>query len=117
VITQYAYDAGNRLKTATPTSGTAYACGYDSDGNLTGGATAGTLAYNSANQMVAASAAAGGGGGSAAETIAYAGPGQNQPLTDESATAITYGQSDQHGQPRSYPTRNRKPASADRREL
>jgi RHS repeat-associated protein len=136
VITQYAYDAGNRLKTATPTSGTTYSYSYDSDGNLTTGATAGTLAYNSANQistsgygydkdgslttdpsngtlayndasqLTGASAAAGGGGGSAAETIAYAGPGQNQPLTDGSATAITYGQADQYGQPRvdSYTT-------------
>jgi len=46
-----------------------------------------------------ASAAAGGGGGTAAETIAYAGAGQNQPLTDGSATGITYGLADQYGQP------------------
>ena len=80
--------------------------GYDHDGNLTADPRNGTLTYNDASQLVGASAANGGGAGPAAETFSYAGAGQNQPLSDGSATAITYGQADQYGQPRvdSYTT-------------
>ena len=136
VVTQYGYDAGNRLKTVTPTSGSSYSYGYDNDGNLLSGTSAGSLTYNTSNQVTAdgtaydhdggrsfdpgngtlgyndasqltsASAADSGGGGSAPETFTYAGAGQSQPLSDGSATGITYGMNDQYGQPRvdSYTT-------------
>jgi RHS repeat-associated protein len=129
VVTPYTYDNGNRLKTATPTSGTAYSYGYDNDGNITTGSQAGSLAYNVANELTTSgwgfdhdgnltadpsngvqaysdasqlstvSAAGGGGGGSAAETFTYAGANQDEPLSDGSATGITYGLADQYGQP------------------
>jgi hypothetical protein len=73
--------------------------GYDHDGNLTADPANDTLAYNDAGQLISASAATGGGGTSAAESFTYAGAGQNQPLSDGSATSITYGLPDQYGQP------------------
>ena len=135
-ISQYTYDNGNRLKTATNLGGSNYSYGYDNDGDITAGASAGSLSYNTANQittsgygydhdgnqtadpkngtlagndasqLISASAASGGGAGSAAETFTYSGAGQNQPLSDGSASGITYGQGDQYGQPRidSYTT-------------
>jgi RHS repeat-associated protein len=73
--------------------------GYDHDGNLTADPSNGTLAYNDASQLISASAATGGGDTSAAESFTYAGAGNNQPLSDGSATGITYGLADQYGQP------------------
>jgi RHS repeat-associated protein len=72
---------------------------YDHDGNLTADPSNGTLAYNDAGQLISATAASGGGAGSAAETFTYAGGGQNQPLSDGSATSITYGLADPSGEP------------------
>lgn len=72
---------------------------YDADGNLTTDPNNGTLAYNDAGQLISASAAAGGGGGSGSETFTYAGASQDQPLSDGSATNITYGLASQYGQP------------------
>ena len=129
-VSQYTYDTGNRLKTASNISGTNYSYSYDGDGNITAGAKTGSLSYNTSNQvttsgygydhdgsltadphngtlgyndasqLASASAADGGGAGSAAETFSYAGSGQNQPLSDGSASGITYGMDDQYGQPR-----------------
>ena len=123
-ISQYGYDTGNRLKTATNVTGKNFSYGYDSNGNLTSGAFAGsltynadnqisssgyhydgggnmtadnangTLTYNDAGQMVAASNADGVG----TENFTYAGPGQDQLLSDGTATGITYGLSGQGGQ-------------------
>lgn len=124
-VSQYGYDHGNRLKTATNVSGKNFSYGYDSNGNLTAGAFAGsltynadnqisnsgyhydgggnmtadnangTLTYNDAGQMVGASDADGVG----AETFTYAGSGQDQLRSDGTATGITYGLSGQGGQP------------------
>lgn len=124
-VSQYTYDKGNRLKTATNISGKNFSYGYDNNGNLTSGAVAGslsynadneistsgygydgagdmtsdnvngTLAYNDAGQLVSASDADGVGKG----TFTYAGTGQDQMLSDGTATGITYGLSAQGGQP------------------
>jgi RHS repeat-associated protein len=50
-VTQYSYDAGDRLTAATNDNGTNYSYGYDSDGDLTSGAGAGSLSYNTSNQI------------------------------------------------------------------
>lgn len=116
-ISQYTYDAGDRLKTATNYGGTSYSYGYDTDGNLTSGGTAGTQTFNSANQVTNTgytydgagnlAGTAGNGtltyndaeqwtgasnaGGHGPETLTYTGAGMNQVLSDGSASGITYG--------------------------
>jgi RHS repeat-associated protein len=125
VVSEYTYDNGNRLKTATNVSGKNFSYGYDGNGNLTSGAVAGslsynadnqisssgyhydgagnmtadnrngTLTYNDAGQLVAASNADGVG----TENFTYAGTGQSQLLSDGTATGITYGLPAQGGQP------------------
>jgi YD repeat-containing protein len=92
--------------------GTTYTCGYDSDGNLTSGAAAGSLSYNSGNQITTSGygydgtgnltsdpangilsyndagqlTAAGNAGGNGTENFAYAGATQDQVLSDGTAT-------------------------------
>lgn len=122
---QYSYDKGNRLTKATNLSGQTFSYGYDSDGNMTSGAFAGslsynadneisssghsydgagnmtadnrngTLSYNDAEQLVSASEADSNG----TENFSYAGTGMSQLLSDGTATAITYGLDGQDGQP------------------
>jgi RHS repeat-associated protein len=129
VVSQYTYDHADRLTKVTNDNGTTYTYGYDNDGNLTSGAHAGSLSYNTSNQvtssgygydgagdltadpangsltyndagqLISASAASGGGAGSGAETFTYAGATQDEPLSDGSATAITYGLAGQEGVP------------------
>ena len=124
-VSQYTYDGGNRLTKATNIGATTYAYGYDSDGNLTTGAAAGTLSYNSGNQVSTAGhsydgagnltadpasgalsytdagqlASAGNAGGNGTENFAYAGATQDQVLSDGTAAGITYGLAGQDGQP------------------
>jgi RHS repeat-associated protein len=128
VVSQYTYDSGNRLTGVTNDNGTTYSYSYDNDGNIKSGAKAGSLGYNTSNQvdssgygydgagaltadpsngtltyndagqLASASAANGGGAGSGSETFTYAGATQTQPLSDGSATKITYGLADQYGQ-------------------
>jgi RHS repeat-associated protein len=118
-VTKYTYDDANRLegfgydKDGDVTSGakagtltyntsnqiTTSGYGYDKDGNLTADPSNGTLTYNDAGQLVSASAATGGGGSSASESFTYSGASQDQPLSDGSATNITYGLASQYGQP------------------
>src|SRR5450755_2876267 len=125
-VSQYTYDKGNRLTKATSTGGKTYTYGYDTDGNLTTGAAAGTRTYNSANQistggysygasgdltadpangtlayndaaqMISASNA----GANGTENFTYAGAGQDQVLSDGTATGITYGLAGPGGVPR-----------------
>jgi RHS repeat-associated protein len=119
-VSQYTYDAGDRLKTATNYGGTSYSYGYDTDGNLTSGGTAGTQTFNSANQSTVSGYTYDGAGNTATtpgngtftyndaeqwtgasatgETFTYAGAGMNQLLSDGSATGITYGLAGQDGQ-------------------
>jgi RHS repeat-associated protein len=119
-ISQYTYDAGDRLKTATNYGGTSYSYGYDTDGNLTSGGTAGTQTFNSANQVTNTGYTYDGagnttatpglgtlsyndaeqwtGGSTTGESFAYAGAGMNQVLSDGSATGITYGLAGEAGQ-------------------
>jgi RHS repeat-associated protein len=131
-VSQYTYDAGNRLTQATNIGGKTYAYTYDSDGNLKTGAAAGSLSYNSANQISTTGYAydgtgnlttspangtlsyndasqlttASNAGGHGAESFTYAGATQDQVLSDGSATGITYGLAGQDGQPQiqSYTT-------------
>ena len=125
-MSQYTYDTGNRLKTATNISGSStFTYGYDADGNVTAGADAGTLAYNADNQITTSGYAydgagkltadpasgtlayndagqmtsASNAGGNGPETFAYAGDTQDQVLSDGTATGITYGLNGQDGQP------------------
>ncbi len=125
-VSQFTYDTGNRLTKATNVNGsTAYSYGYDSDGNLTTGAPGGSLSFNSANQVTTSGYGYDGAGnltsdpangslsyndagqltsasnanGSGAETLSYAGTGQDQVLSDGSAAGITYGLASQDGQP------------------
>jgi RHS repeat-associated protein len=131
-VSQYTYDKGSRLAQATSVGGNTYGYGYDSDGNLTSGAAAGSLAYNAANQIGTSGYAYDGAGnlttapgngtlsyndadqlttvsnagGNGIENLAYAGAGQDQVLSDGTATGITYGLASQDGQPwvQSYTT-------------
>ena len=124
-VSQYTYDKGNRLKTATNISGKNFSYGYDANGNLTSGAVAGSLAYNTQNQITTSGYSYDGAGQMTAdnrngtlayndagqlvsasnadtvgtENFTYAGTGQNQLLSDGTATGITYGLSVQSGQP------------------
>jgi RHS repeat-associated protein len=129
VTSIYCYDGGDRLTKVTNDNSTTYSYAYNGDGSVTSGTAAGALSYNTSNQvttsgyaydadgnlttdpangtltyndagqLVAASAAAGGGSGSGSESLSYAGASQDQPLSDGSATGITYGQAGQDGQP------------------
>ena len=124
-VSQYTYDAGNRLKTVTNDGGKTYSYVYDTDGNLTTGENYGTLAYNSANQLTSTGfyydsagnmnvsningnqayndagqmTSASNANGHGTENFTYAGATQDQVLSDGSATAITYGLAGQDGQP------------------
>ncbi|MGI8449301.1 MAG: RHS repeat-associated core domain-containing protein, partial [Streptosporangiaceae bacterium] len=124
-VSQYTYDHGNRLKTATNVTGKNFSYGYDSNGNLTSGAAAGSLSYNTQNQITTSGYGYDGAGQMTAdnangtlayndagqlvsasnadtvgtENFTYAGTGQNQLLSDGTATGITYGLSAQGGQP------------------
>ncbi len=124
-ISQDTYDTGNRLKTVTNDGGKTYSYGYDTDGNLTSGASYGALTYNSGNQITSSGFTYDGAGnltassingtqayndagqmtsasnanGHGTENFSYAGPTQDQVLSDGSATGITYGLAGQTGQP------------------
>jgi RHS repeat-associated protein len=128
-VSQYTYDPGNRLTKATNIGGKTYSYGYDTDGNLTSGAAAGSLSYNSGNQISTSGygdgygydgagnltsdpangtltyndagqlATAGNAGGHGSETFTYTGDTQNQVLSDGAASGITYGLAGQDGQP------------------
>ena len=124
-ISQYTYDTGNRLKTVTNDGGKTYSYGYDTDGNLTSGASYGALTYNSANQITSSGftydgagnmtastingtqayndagqmTSASNAGGHGTENFSYAGPTQDQVLSDGSAAGITYGLAGQASQP------------------
>jgi RHS repeat-associated protein len=127
VTSVYCYDDGNRLTKVTNDNGTTYSYGYDGDGDVTSGTAAGALSYNTSNQITSSGYAYDGAGnlisdpstgtssltyndaeqlvgdsasdGSGSESITYAGASQDQPLSDGSATAITYGLAGQDGQP------------------
>jgi RHS repeat-associated protein len=124
-VSRYTYDAAGRLTAATNYNGTSYAYTYDADGNALTGTNKGTQTYNPANQATDTgytydgagnlTATPGNGtltyndagqwtgasnaGGHGPETLTYAGATQNQPLSDGSATAITYGLAGQYGEP------------------
>jgi RHS repeat-associated protein len=125
-VSQYTYDAGNRLTAATNFGGgNNYSYTYDTDGNVLTGSNKGTETYNAANQSTVSgytydgagnlTATPGNGtstyndaeqwtgasnaGGNGAESFTYAGSGQNEVLSDGSATGITYGLADQNSQP------------------
>ena len=120
-VSQYAYDTGGRLKTATNYGGTSYSYTYDADGNVLTGTNKGTETYNTANQTTDSGYTYDGAGnltatpgsrtltyndagqwtssgGNGTETLTYAGATQHQPLSDGSATGITYGLAGQDGQ-------------------
>ena len=128
VTSIYCYDGGDRLTKVTNDNSTTYSYAYNGDGSVTSGTAAGALSYNTSNQVttsgyaydgdgnlttdpangtltyndagqLVAASAAGGGSGSGSESISYAGASQDQPLSDGSATGITYGQAGQGGQP------------------
>jgi RHS repeat-associated protein len=129
VTSIYCYDGGDRLKKVTNDNGTTYSYSYDNDGNVEAGPVYGSLAYNTSNQittsgfgydgdgnlttdpangaltyndagqLISASNAAGGGSSGGSESFSYAGAGQDQLLSDGSATGITYGRAGQDGQP------------------
>lgn len=135
-VSLYTYDASSRLTKATNDNGSTYSYSYDNDGNVTSGAGVGSLSYNTSNQittsgygydgagnltsdpsngtltyndagqLISASSAGGSGNGSGAESFSYAGATQDEPLSDGSATGITYGLAGQDGQPwaQSYTT-------------
>jgi RHS repeat-associated protein len=122
---QYTYDAGNRLTGATNYNGTNYSYTYDSDGNVLTGTNKGTETYNAANQSTVSGytydgagnltvtpangtltyndaeqfVGASNAGSNGPESLTYAGAGQNEVLSDGSATGMTYGLADQNGQP------------------
>ena len=124
-VSQYTYDKGNRLKAATNVTGKNFSYGYDSNGNLTSGAYAGSLSYNADNEITSSGYAYDGAGqmtadnrngtlayndagqlisasnadGVGTENFTYAGTGQDQMLSDGTATGITYGLAPQGGQP------------------
>ena len=125
VVSQYSYDAGNRVTSVTNDGGKTYSYGYDSDGNLTSGAAYGTLTYNESNQITSTGFSYDGAGnmnvssingsqsyndagqmtsvgdanGNGSENFTYAGDTQDEVLSDGSATGITYGLAAQDGQP------------------
>lgn len=124
-VTQYGYDGGDRLTSATDDNGNNYSYGYDADGNVTSGSNKGTETYNSANQSTVSGytydgagnltatpgngtltyndagqwTAASNASGTGPESLTYAGAAQNQVLSDGSATGITYGLPGQAGEP------------------
>lgn len=124
-VSQYTYDTGNRLKSVTNDGGQNYSYGYDTDGNVTSGTAKGTETYNSANQSTVSGYTYDGAGnltatpgngtltyndagqwtgasnasGNGPESFSYAGAGQNEVLSDGSASGITYGLAGQDGEP------------------
>lgn len=124
-VSQYTYDTGNRLKSVTNDGGQNYSYGYDTDGNVTSGTAKGTETYNSANQSTVSGYTYDGAGnltatpgngtltyndagqwtgasnasGNGPESLSYAGAGQNEVLSDGSASGITYGLAGQDGEP------------------
>jgi RHS repeat-associated protein len=124
-VSQDTYDFGNRLTKETNVDGKTYSYGYDADGNLTSGAGAGSLAYNSSNQITTAGYSYDADGSLTAtphtgaityndaeqttgtatspstnpETFTYAGAGQDQVLSDGSTASTIYGLSGIGGKP------------------
>jgi RHS repeat-associated protein len=122
-VSQYTYDATDRLKSVTNDGGKTYSYGYDSDGNLTTGAAYGSLGFNTSNQITSTGFSYDGAGNmsvsningsqtyndagqmtsvansSGTEKFSYAGDTQDEVLSDNSATGITYGLAGQGGQP------------------
>jgi RHS repeat-associated protein len=123
-VSQYTYDAGNRLKSVTNDNGATYAYTYNGDGDILTGANRGTETYNGSDQLTYTGYTYDGAGqmittpsssdkltyndagqwtGATStvgtESFTYAGSSQDQVLSDGSATGITYGLAGQDGQP------------------